>query len=70
MRQYLCAETNGIYFINHNSFTFNHKLNESFFWKDKIHINRKGLRQLAFDFIDNVRYQRIYQTPYQNGPLE
>ena len=55
----LCAVTNGMYFISHNSFAFNHKLNERFFWKDKIHTNRKGLRQLAFDFIDNIRYYRI-----------
>ena len=55
----LCEATNGMYFINHNSFAFNHKINESLFWKDKILTNRKGLRQLAFDFIDNIRYQRI-----------
>ena len=42
--------------ISHNSFGFNHKLMESLFWKDKIHINRKGL---TFDFIDSIRYQRI-----------
>ena len=36
----LCAATNGMHFISHNSFTFNLKLNESLFWKDKIHINR------------------------------
>ena len=47
------------YFISHNSFVFNHKLNERLFWKDKIHINWRNLRQLAFDFIDNIRYQRI-----------
>ena len=55
----LCAATNDMYFISHNSFTFNNKLNETLFWKDKIHTNKKGLRQLAFDFIDDVRYQRI-----------
>ena len=55
----LCATTNGMYFISHNSFEFNHKLNERFFWKDKKHTNRKSLRQLAFDFIDNIRYHRI-----------
>ena len=48
-----------MYFINHNSFAFNHKRNEKLFWKDKIHTNRKGLRQLAFDFNDNIRYQRL-----------
>ena len=40
-------------------FAFNHKLNESLFWKDKILTNRKSLRQLAFDFIDSIRYQGI-----------
>ena len=53
----ICAETNGIYFISHNSFAFNHKLNEILFWKDKIYTDRKGLKQLAFDFIENIRYQ-------------
>ena len=66
----LCAATNDIYFIKHNSFTFNLKLNESLFWKDKIPADRKGLRQLAFDFIDNIRYQSMYQTLYQNGSLK
>ena len=36
-----------------------HKLNESLFWKDKIHTSGKGLRQSAFDFIDTIRHQRI-----------
>ena len=49
-----CAATNCMYFISHNSFAFNHKLNGSLFWKAKIHTNRKGLRQLAFAFIDNM----------------
>ena len=29
------------------------------FGKDKTHTNRKGLRQLAFDFIGKIRYYRI-----------
>ena len=40
----LCAATNGMYFISHNSFVFNRKLNEKLFWKDKIQTNKKGLR--------------------------
>ena len=46
-----------MYFISYNSFEFNHKLNQRLFWKDKIHTNWKGLRQLALDFVDNGRYQ-------------
>ena len=40
----LCATTNGKYFISHDTFSFNQKLNESLFWKDKIHTKRKGSR--------------------------
>lgn len=38
----LCALTNGMYFISHNSFVSNHILNKRLFWKGKIHPNRKG----------------------------
>ena len=38
----LCALTNGMYFISHNSFVFNHTLNKRLFWKSKTHPNRKG----------------------------
>ena len=48
-----------MYFISHNSFAFNYKLNERLFWNDKMYTNRKGLKQLAFDFIDNMRHHKI-----------
>ena len=41
----LCAPTtNGMYFISHNSFVFNHKLNENLFWKVKTNTTMKSLR--------------------------
>ena len=37
----------------------NGSLNESLFWKDRIQTNKRGLQQLAFDFIKYVRYCRL-----------
>ena len=51
------CETIGIYFIFHNKFCQDGL--KTLFWTDKIHPNSKGLKQLAFDFIDNLRYQKI-----------
>ena len=55
----VCAATNGMYFIFHNDFQFKRGLNESLYWIDKVHPNRKGLSQLALDYIDVLRYQKI-----------
>ena len=43
----------------HNSFAVNGSLNESLLWKERIHTNKRGLQQLAFDFITDVRYRRF-----------
>ena len=37
-------------FIQHSKFAINHDLNYNFVWKEKIHTNNIGLRQLAIDF--------------------
>lgn len=48
-----------MYSINHNTFAFSSGLNESLLWKDKTHTNRKGRRQLAIEFVNNIRYQGV-----------
>ena len=55
----LCARSQRMHFISHNSFAVNGSLNESFFWKDRIHTNKRGLQQLTFDFIKDVKYRSL-----------
>ena len=33
-----------MHLISHNSFAVNGSLNESLFWKDRIHTNKRGLQ--------------------------
>ena len=54
----LCIGDNQVRYIGHGSFARNGLLNESLFWKDKVHTNKKGLQQLAYDFINSVRYTK------------
>ena len=44
--------------INGNLFAFNDDLNESLFWKDKLHANKKKQIALAIEFIINIRNKK------------
>ena len=59
--QSLCSSINKMYFISHLSFTKLADLNHELYRADKIHANRKGLRQLAWDFMDAVHYKRFWK---------
>ena len=53
----VCVPFRGMYFICHGLFGMNGHMNSSLFWEDNVHTNREGLRQLAYDFINAIRYK-------------
>ena len=56
----ICIGDNHMCYIGHSSFARNGLLNEALFWKDKVHTNKKGLQQLAYDFINSVRNTKVF----------
>ena len=55
----LCARSQRIHSVSHKFFAVNGSLNESLFWKDRIHTNKRGLPKLAFHLIKGVSYCRF-----------
>ena len=54
-----CLRNNRLNFILHKLFVTKMEMNDNLYWKDYVHPNRHGLRQLAKDFINAVRYKRF-----------
>lgn len=59
--QNLCSSIRNMYFVSHLTFTRHGDLSHEMYRADKIHTNNKGLRQLAWDFMDAVLYKRFWK---------
>ena len=61
-----CVPTTTSYiFIQHQDFAKNHAINKELFWKDMIHTNINGLRQLARDFIKHERFLKFLKLLFK-----
>ena len=52
----LCSYYHQVGFIQHQDFAKNHEMNKGLFLKDMIHTSNNSLRQLARDFIKDVKF--------------
>ena len=51
-----------MHFISHNSFAANRTLHESLLWEDRIHANKRGLQELAFDFYQRCLISQVFKS--------
>ena len=61
----LCSYYHQLRFIQHQDFAKNHAMNKELFWKDMIHTNINGLRQLARDFIKHERFLKFLKLLFK-----
>ena len=59
-----------IHFISHNTFAVNRSLNESYFWRGRMHTSKLQFQQLAFDFIKEKNIYKYFHWNYHQWFLK